>query len=147
MFNNCVQDCDRTCKLRTSVKTDKNGYATLTITNVPNKYTITANYKGQSVKNTVQVKQTLKTSKITVKKTAKSFNLKATLKTSKNKAIKNQKITFQFNGKAYSTKTNSKGVATVKVNKNVISKLKKGKKYTFTAKYVSNTVKNQVIVK
>lgn len=129
------------------VKTDKNGYATLTITNTPNKYTITATYKGQSVKNTVQVKQTLKTSKVTVKMTAKSFNLKATLKTSKNKPIKGKKITFKFNGKTYTAKTNSKGIATVKVDKNVIKKLKKGKKYTFTAKYVSNTIKNQVIVK
>ena len=130
-----------------SVKTDKNGYATLTITNAPGKYTITATYKGQSAKNTVQIKQTLKTSKVTVKKTAGSFTLKATLKTSKNKAIKGKKITFKFNGKTYTVKTNGKGVATVKVDKNVIKKLKKGKKYTFTVKYVSNTIKNQVIVK
>ena len=130
-----------------NVKTDKNGYATLTITNTPNKYTITAIYKGQSVKNTVQVKQTLKTSKVTTKKTASSFTLKATLKTSKNKAIKGKKLTFKFNGKTYTAKTNSKGIATVKVDNNVIKKLKKGKKYTFTVKYVSNTIKNQVIVK
>ena len=134
-------------KTSKNVKTDKNGYATLTITSTPNKYTITVTYKGQSVKNTLQVKQTLKASKVTTKKTAKSFNLKATLKTSKNKPIKGKTITFKFNGKTYTVKTDKNGVATVKINKNVIKKLKKGKKYAFTAKYVSNTVKSEVIVK
>lgn len=134
-------------KTAKNVKTDKNGYAILTITNTPNKYTITATYKGQSVKNTLQIKQTLKTSKVTTKKTAKSFSLKATLKTSKNKPIKGKTIIFKFNGKTYSVKTDKKGIATVKITKNVIKKLKKGKKYTFTVKYVSNTIKNQVIVK
>ena len=134
-------------KTAKNVKTDKNGYAILTITNTPNRYTITATYKGQSVKNTLQIKQTLKTSKVTTKKTAKSFSLKATLKTSKNKPIKGKTIIFKFNGKTYSVKTDKKGIATVKITKNVIKKLKKGKKYTFTVKYVSNTIKNQVIVK
>lgn len=37
-------------------------------------------YKWKSVKNTVTVKQVLKTSKVTVKKTSKKFTFKATLK-------------------------------------------------------------------
>lgn len=131
----------------TKVKTDKNGWASLIIKNLPKKYTVTATYKGQTVKNTVTVKQTLRTSIVGVKKTAKYFNLKATLKTSKNKPIKNKVITFRFLGKNYSAKTNAQGIATVKINKNVIDKLKKGKKYAFTVKYVSNIVKNNVVVK
>ena len=131
---------------KSTVKTDKNGYASLSITNVPGKYSITATYKGQSIKNSVQIKQTLKTSKVTVKKTAKSFTLKATLKSSKNKAIKG-KITFNFNGKTYTAKTDKKGVAKVTIKQNVIKKKKKKKKYAFTVKYVSNTIRNQVIVK
>ena len=125
-----------------NVKTDKNGYATLTVSNLPGKYTVTASYKGQSVKNTIQVKQNLKASKVTVKKSAKSFVLKATL----NK-LKGKKLTFKFNGKTYTAKTDKKGVAKVTIKKNIIKKLKKGKKYTFTVKYVSNTVKSQVTVK
>ena len=125
-----------------TVKTDKNGYATLSITNLPGKYTVTASYKGQTVKNTVQVKQNLKASKVTVKKSAKKLVLKATLS-----KIKGKKLTFKFNGKTYTAKTDKNGVAKVTIKKNVIKKLKKGKKYTFTVKYVSNTVKNKVIVK
>ena len=126
----------------TNVKTDKNGYAALTITNTPKTYAITASYKGQTVKNTVKVAQNLKTSKVTVKKSAKKLVLKATLS-----KVKGKKLTFKFNGKKYTAKTDKKGVAKVTLNKNVIKKLKKGKKYTFTVTYVSNTIKNQVIVK
>ena len=70
-----------------TVKTDKNGYATLSITNLPGKYTVTASYKGQTVKNTVQVKQNLKASKVTVKKSAKKLVLKATLSKVKGKKL------------------------------------------------------------
>ena len=125
------------------VKTDKNGYASLKITNLPKTYIITATYKGQSIKNTVKVNQNLKTSKVTVKKSAKKFTLKATLK---NK-LKGKKITFKFNKKTYTATTDKKGIAKVTLKKKVIKKLKKGKKYTYTAKYVSNTVKNKVTVK
>ena len=127
---------------KSAVKTDKNGYATLTVTNLPGKYTVDASYKGQSVKNTIQVKQNLKASKVTVKKSAKSFVLKATLS-----KVKGKKLTFKFNGKTYAAKIDKKGVAKVTIKKNIIKKLKKGKKYIFTVKYASNTVKSQVIVK
>jgi hypothetical protein len=127
---------------KSSVKTDKNGYAKVTITNLPGKYVITATYKGQSVKNTVQVRQNLKTSKVAVKNTANKFIIKATLT-----KLKGKKLTFRFLGKTYTAKTDKYGVAKVTITKEVIKKLKKGNKYVFTVKYVSNTVKSQVIVK
>ena len=127
---------------KSTVKTDKNGYAILTVSNLPGKYTVTASYKGQSVKNTIHVKQNLKATKISVKKSAKSFVLKATLS-----KLKGKKLTFKFNGKTYTAKTDKNGVAKVTIKKKIIKKLKKGKKYAFTVKYVSNTVKSQVIVK
>ena len=56
-----------------------------------------------------------------------------TLKDSKGKAIAKKKITFKVNGKTYTAKTNSKGVATVKIV------IKKKGKYTATAKFAGDT--------
>ena len=57
------------------VKTNKNGIAKIKITQTPGKYTIKTTYKVKTVKNTVTVKQVLKATKVTVKKTAKKFSL------------------------------------------------------------------------
>ena len=129
------------------IKTNANGIAKLKIpkTVKPGTYKITATYKGQTVKNTVKVKQVLKTSKKTVKKSAKKIVLKASLKNSK--ALNGKKVTFKFNGKNYKTKTNSKGIAKVTIKKNVIQKLKKGKTYTVKVTYLKDTVKTTVKVK
>ena len=88
----------------------------------------------------------LKTSKVTVKKTAKKFTLKAKLKIN-GKLVKGKLITFKFNGKTYKVKTNSKGIAQKTLNKNVIKKLKKGKKYTVKVTYLKDTIKTTVKVK
>ena len=130
----------------TTVKTDANGIAKIKITDVPKKYTITTTYDGKSVKNTVTVKQVLKAKKVTVKKTAKKFTLKATLKIN-GKKVKGKKITFKLNGKTYKAKTNKKGIAKIAVKKNVIKKLKKGKKYTVKVTYLKDTIKTTVKVK
>ena len=118
-------------------KTDKNGYAKLLIELLPKSYSIKAEYKGYKVTNKLVIKQTLKPVKktIKVKKSAKSFKIKAKLKWSNGKAIKGKKIVFKIKGKKYSAKTNKKGIATVKVKKNLIKKLKKGKKYTVKITY------------
>lgn len=62
-----------------------NGIASITISELPGVYHVTASYNGESVGNTVTVKQILKASKTTtnVKKSAKKFYLKATLKHSR----------------------------------------------------------------
>ena len=132
-----------------TVKSDKNGYASLTISELPKKYTITATYAEQSVNNTVTVKQNLKAVKSTtiVKKSSKKFVLKASYKYLNGKGIAGKKIIFKFNGKKYITKTNSKGIAKVTINKNVIKKLRRGKKYIVTITHVQNTVKASVKVK
>ena len=130
----------------TTVKTDANGIARIKITDVPKKYTMTTTFNGNSVKNTVTVKQVLKAKKVTVKKTAKKFTLKATLKIN-GKKVKGKKITFKLNGKTYKAKTNKKGIAKIAVKKNVIKKLKKGKKYTVKVTYLKDTIKTTVKVK
>ena len=130
----------------TTVTTDKDGIAKIKITDVPKKYTMTTTFNGNSVKNTVTVKQVLKAKKVTVKKTAKKFTLKATLKIN-GKKVKGKKITFKLNGKTYKAKTNKKGIAKIAVKKNVIKKLKKGKKYTVKVTYLKDTIKTTVKVK
>jgi predicted outer membrane repeat protein len=130
------------------VKTDKKGYATLKIpkTIKPGKYTISATYKGQTVKNKLTVKQVLKLTKVKVKKSAKKLVLKATLKNGK-KALKSKKVTFKFNGKKYKAKTNKKGIAKVTVKKSVLKKLKVGKKVKYQVTYLKDTVKRTAKVK
>ena len=129
--------------------TDKNGYARLTINLNPKTYTITAQYRGYKVSNKVTVKQTLKLVKktVTVKKSAKKLVIKAQLKWTNGKAIKGKKLTLKFKGKSYSAKTDSKGIAKFTIKKNVIKKLKKGKKYSYDVKYLTNKVKGTVKVK
>ena len=130
----------------TTVQTDANGIAKIKITDVPKKYTMTTTYNGNSVKNTVTVKQVLKAKKVTVKKTAKKFTLKATLKIN-GKLVKGKQITFKFNGKTYKVKTNAKGIAQKTLNKKIINKLKKGKTYTVQVTYLKDTIKTTVKVK
>ncbi|WP_298524257.1 C1 family peptidase [uncultured Methanobrevibacter sp.] len=129
----------------TEVPTDDKGIAKIKITDVPGKYTIKTSYDGKTYSNKVTVKQVLTTSKITVKKTAKSFKLQAKLKIN-GKLVKGKKITFKFNGKTYKATTNSKGIAKVTIKKNVIKKLKKGKTYTFKVTYLKDTIKSTVKV-
>ena len=109
------------------------GSATLKVTNPP----------APTPKKEV-VKLTLK--KVNVKKSAKKLVITATLKIN-GKAVKGKKITFKFNKKTYTAKTNKKGVAKITVKKAVLKKLKVGKKVTYTAKYSKTTVKKSVKVK
>ena len=118
-------------------KVDKTGHASIKINLLPKKYTIVAEYKGFKTSNKLVVKQILKVSKKTtkVKKSAKSFKLKATLKYRTGKVLKGKTITFKFKGKTYKAKTNKKGVVVVKIKKKSFKTLKKGKKYKVTVAY------------
>ena len=125
--------------------TDKNGVATFKIPNsiAPGKYTISASYDGATAKTNLVVKHLLKLKKVKkVKRSAKKLVLKATVKN-----VKNNKVVFKFKNKKYTAKTNKKGVAKVIVKKNVLKKLKKGKKVTYQATYLKDTVKMSVKVK
>ena len=97
-------------------------------------YNDLSNWKEVTVKKPL-VKLTLK--KVKVKKHAKKLTIKATLKIN-GKAVK---------GKTYTAKTNKKGVAKVVIKKNVLKKLKRGKKVTYKVTYLKKTVKKTVKVK
>ena len=130
----------------TTVNTDSNGIAKIKITQTPGKYTIKTVFNGKTYTNKVTVKQVLTASKVTVKKTAKKFTLKAKLKIN-GKLVKGKTVTFKFNGKTYNVKTNKKGIAQKTLKKNVIKKLKKGKTYTVKVTYLKDTIKTTVKVK
>lgn len=118
------------------------------------KYIAVLSIEGRDVDS---VNVTLTVKKATPKLTAKAKTLKrndktkkytATLKTNKNKVMKNTKVTIKVNKKTYTAKTNSKGVATFK-----LTKLTKKGKYSATVKYAgskyynSKTVKVKITVK
>ncbi len=129
-----------------TIKTDANGIAKLKINLIPNKYSIVTEFNAKKVKNTVTVKQVLKVYSLTVKKTAKSFTLKASLKIN-GKMVKGKVITFKFMGKTYKVKTDSKGIAKKTLGKTIIKKLKIGKTYTVKALYCKTSVKTTLKVR
>ena len=144
-----------------SIKSDKKGYAKLPIRLKPKTYTITSKYKGFVLKNTIKVKNTLKAKKaFSVSKSAKKLVLKATLKWSSGKAIIGKKVSFKFNGKTFTVKTNKKGLAKITLSVKLISKgkvkltfkkkavqLKVGKKYKMVIRYKNETLSSKVVVK
>ena len=113
----------------------------------PGKYTITAKYNKAKVDVYLKVKHLLTLKTITVKKSTKKLTLQATLGKINGKYLKNKQITFKFNGKTYKAKTNKKGVAKVSIKKSMLKKLKVGKKITYQATYLKDTVKKTAKVK
>ncbi|MBE6497269.1 MAG: Ig-like domain repeat protein [Methanobrevibacter sp.] len=138
-------------------KTDEKGVAKVTFKETPGKYTLKITYSRKDlydyenfykyavVTKKLIVKQPLSLKTVAVKKSAKKLTLQATLKYGK-KAIKNKKITFKFNGKTYKAKTDKKGIAKVTIKSSVLKKLKVGKKITYQATYLKDTVQKTVKV-
>lgn len=119
------------------VKTDRNGFATLKLN--PGKHTVTAVYKTAKAIKTVNI-HSLALNSVKVKKSAKKVVITAKLA----KKLKNKVIKFKFNGKTLKVKTNSKGIAKATFK---TSSLKVGKKITYSATYLKDTVKKSVTVK
>ena len=120
--------------------TNKNGYASYKVNLKPGTYTIISKYKGFQVSNNIEVKSTLITKNIKVKK-SKKIKFTAKLLNSNGQVVKYKKITFKFKGKTYQVKTNAKGIANLKISK----KFKKGK-YTITSSYGSLKIKNKISI-
>ena len=120
--------------------TDASGYASLKISLSPKTYTVTAEYKGYRVSNKITVKKTIITSDKKVKK-GKTIKFTAKLLNSNGKILKNKKITFKFKGKTYKVKTNSKGIAVLKITKTY-----KIGRYTITTSYGKAKTSNKITI-
>ena len=130
-----------------TLQTDSNGKCSFKVSQSPGTYKLKITSKTTSVTKTLTVKHLVTLKSVTVKRSAKKLVLTATLGKIKNKYLKNKKITFKFNGKKYTAKTNKKGVAKVTIKSSVLKKLKVGKKLTYQATYSKDTVKKTVKIK
>ena len=132
-----------------NIITDSNGYASVKIDLPPKstKYTVITEYQGVKTTNYIKVNTIVQAKNVKVKKSAKILKIKVSLKKINNKYLKGKKITLKFKGKKYTVKTNKKGVATFKIKKNILKKLKNGKKYKYQVNYLKDIVTKNIIVK
>lgn len=125
-------------------KTNSNGIVNVKVSLYSKKtYTVTLAYSGSddydSSKTTTKIivksgskKSKIISSNMIIKKNKKkSFSLKLT--NNKGKALKNQKVIVKLNGKTYTLKTDSKGIAKLSIKLSVV------KKYKISAKFLGNT--------
>ena len=119
--------------------TNSQGIAGLKISLKPSSYTVSASYKGFTVKNKITVKSTIITKNLSKKK-AKTIKFTAKLVNSKGSILKYKYITFKYKGKKYLRKTNKYGIATIGL-KNL-----RRVKYTIYSSYGKLTVKNTIKV-
>ncbi|MEE1149338.1 MAG: Ig-like domain-containing protein, partial [Methanobrevibacter sp.] len=116
---------------KTTVKTDSKGYATLKLnTQMKVKtYTVKAEYKGVKVSNKVTIKHVIKANNVNVKKSKNVNKIKVKTYKVNGKFLNGKKLILKLKNKKIKDKINKKGVATFKVKKSVLKKLKVGKKY------------------
>ena len=117
-------------------KTNSKGIASIKIRLNPKTYTVSATYKGFTVKNKIKVIPLI--TKNISKNKVKTIKFTAKLVNSKGKILRNKLITFKLGAIKYKRKTNSKGIATVS-----LKNLKKGKYYIYST-YGKLTVKNTI---
>lgn len=131
------------------VTTNANGYATLKLNTKikPKKYTITAEFKGVKVSNTVTVKHLFKVKNLKAKKSKKVLKIKIKTYKVNGKFLKGKKLKLKLKGKVLKAKINKKGVATFKVKKNILKKLKVGKKYKYTVSYGKDKLTKKITVR
>ena len=95
----------------------------------------------EQAKKTKKYAITLKSGKQAIKK------VKVSLKKVNGKYLKGKVLKIKFNKKTYKVKTNKKGIATWKVKKSMLKKLKVGKKYKYKVTYGKDVVTKKLTIK
>ena len=126
-----------------NITTDSNGKAAIKVSiSKEGSYVATVSYLGDEVDyNGCSARANVVVKKQTSKIVASNLNMipkraeyySVTLKDGSNKAIANQMVTFKINGKTYTRKTNSKGIAKIK-----LSFSKNQKTYPIVIKFAGN---------
>lgn len=135
---------------------DGNGIVSFALPTVTaGKYTVTmafsgdSTYKGSVSTSTINiVKQATKltVAKKTFKKSA-TKKVTAVLKDNAGKVLSGKKVTMKVNGKTYTAKTNSKGVATFKVKLTKKGTFKATTKFAGDSYYTAKTTSSKIVVK
>ena len=123
-----------------------NGKTLTYTTNSKGQYVYKVNLAPKSYKTTIAYGNAKKTVTVTVAKDVAKFKsvtkkvklnkyFSVKLVSSKNKAIKNQKVVIKVGSKKFTVKTNSKGIAKLKLTKKIV---KKGKSYKVVYSLKSN---------
>ena len=129
-------------------KTNYLGYATFKLNLAPRlkPYTITAMYANAKVTNKFTVKHIVQAKNFKVSKSAKTTKFTVSLMKVGGKYLAGKKVTITLNGKVYTGKTNSKGVATISIAKSEFSKLTVGKTYTYIVKFDKDRIKKYIVI-
>ncbi|MBQ2653942.1 MAG: right-handed parallel beta-helix repeat-containing protein [Methanobrevibacter sp.] len=135
---------------------DGNGIVSFALpTAAAGKYAVTmaftgdSTYKGSVATSTINiVKQATKltVAKKTFKKSA-TKKVTAVLKDNAGKVLSGKKVTMKVNGKTYTAKTNSKGVATFKVKLTKKGTFKATTKFAGDSYYTAKTTSSKIVVK
>ena len=135
---------------------DGNGIVSFALpTAAAGKYVVTmaftgdSTYKGSVATSTINiVKQATKltVAKKTFKKSA-TKKVTAVLKDNAGKVLSGKKVTMKVNGKTYTAKTNSKGVATFKVKLTKKGTFKATTKFAGDSYYTAKTTSSKIVVK
>ncbi|MBE6503128.1 MAG: hypothetical protein E7Z76_02400 [Methanobrevibacter sp.] len=154
------KDCDPLANTKVTFKingkkytktTDANGVAKLNIKRLPaGKYTISTTnpYSGEKIYNSVVVKK----DKTTIKPKSKSVipnvqsSVKLLLKSKHKVLIKNAKVSFKYNNKTVTAKTNKKGIATIPISPLKEGSYKISYKFDGTKNYYSDSGKGYLTV-
>ena len=139
-----------------TANTNSNGIASFNLPiNTAGKYAVTLSFSGDSTYHgcvqTSTINIAKQATKLTVaKKTFKKSATKkvtAVLKDNTGKVLKGKKVTIKVNGKTYTAKTNSKGVATFKVKLTKKGTFKATTKFAGDAYYTAKTTSSKIVIK
>jgi C1A family cysteine protease len=119
-------------------QTNSDGIASLNINLLPGNYTITAQYEGLKVSNSIKVLNVVETEDLVMKyRDGSKFSAKVL--DNQGSPYPNQSVTFNINGVFYTRMTNNDGVANLNVN------LMPGK-YLITTTFNGLSVSNTILI-